>query len=300
VTVQPTPLAASRQDFLLLLLLSAMWGGSFPLIKIAVGSLPPLWVAALRITIGGLAMLAVLRFRHVPLPRGRRVWARFAFMGIVGNLAPFALIGWGEQAVDSGLAAILMAMVPLMVMVIAHFVVPDEPLTPGKTLGLILGVAGVVVLIGPSALGGIGSHVVAEIAILAATVCYAASAIAGRGLPPLSADASSAAVLLVAAPVGLALAAIADPPGSFAPSTGSLLAAAVLGLACTGLGYVLYFRILSSAGAGFVSMNNFLVPPFGVAYGGLFLAERLPPSAFAAMALILAGLLALRWRPRRS
>jgi drug/metabolite transporter (DMT)-like permease len=299
VTVRPIPLAASRHDYLLLLLLSAMWGGSFLLIKIAVSSLPPLWVAALRIAVGGLALLLVLRLRGLGLPRGRRVWARLAFIGILGNLAPFTLIGWGELQVATGLAAILMAMVPLMVMVIAHFRVPDEPLTPGKIAGIALGIAGVVVLIGPAALSGMGSHVAAELAILAATACYAASALAGRGLPPLTADAASAAMLLIAAPVGLIAAAVVDPPGSFAPQLQSLLAVGLLGLACTGLGYVLFFRILTGAGAGFASMNNFLVPPFGVLYGGLVLGERLPPSALAAMALILAGLLALRWRGQR-
>ena len=151
---RPTPLTASGRDYVLLLLLSAMWGGSFLLIKLAVATLPPLWVASLRITVGGLALLLVLRLRGLVLPRGRAVWARLAFMGIVGNLAPFALIGWGELQVASGLAAILMAMVPLMVMVIAHFRVPDEPLTPGKTLGVGLGILGVILLIGPSALSG--------------------------------------------------------------------------------------------------------------------------------------------------
>lgn len=300
MTAQPSPLAASRQDYLLLVLLSAMWGGSFLLIKIAVGSLPPLWVAALRIAIGGLALLLVVRLRGLRLPRGWRVWSRLGFMGVIGNLLPFTLIGWGELQVASGLAAILMAMVPLMVMVIAHFIVPDEPLTPGKIAGIVLGTGGVVVLIGPAALSGVGSHVAAELAILGATVCYAASALAGRGLPPLTPDAASAAMLLVAAPLGLLLAALTAPPYSLSPSPESLLAAGFLGLLCTGLGYVLFFRILGSAGAGFTSMNNFLVPPFGVFYGGLILGERLPPSAFAAMALILAGLLALRWRERHS
>ena len=293
---RPIPLAASGRDYVLLLLLSAMWGGSFLLIKLAVATLPPLWVASLRITVGGLALLLVMRLRGLALPRGRAVWARLAFMGIVGNLAPFALIGWGELQVASGLAAILMAMVPLMVMVIAHFRMPDEPLTPGKITGIVLGIIGVVVLIGPSALSGVGSHVAAELAILAATACYAASALAARGLPPLRADAMSAGMLLVAAPVGLIVAAMVDSPASLAPSLESLLAAALLGLLCTGLGYVLFFRILTSAGAGFASMNNFLVPPFGVIYGWMVLSEHLPASAFAALALILLGLVALRWR----
>ncbi|HZT20440.1 MAG TPA: DMT family transporter, partial [Dongiaceae bacterium] len=293
---RPAPLAASGRDHLLLLLLSALWGGSFPLIKVAVSGLPPLWVAGARIALGGLSLAALLRLRGVPLPRGRAVWARLAFMGIVGNVAPFALIAWGETRVASGVAAILMAMVPLMVMVIAHFRVADEPLTPGKLLGLALGFTGVVVLMGPAALAGIGGHLGGELGILLATVGYASATIAARGLPPLSSDAASAGMLLVAAPLALALAAAVDPPAALSPGLAPLLAVGVLGLLCTAFGYVLYLRIVASAGAGFASMNNFLVPPFGVIYGAAALGERLPPSAFAALGLILLGLLVQRRR----
>src|SRR5258706_601107 len=118
---RPTPLAANGRDYVLLLVLSAMWGGSFLLIKLAVATLPPLWVASLRITVGGLALLLVLRLRGLALPRGRAVWARLAFMGIVGNLPPLPPIGWGELQVARGLAALLLAMVPLLGMVIAPF-----------------------------------------------------------------------------------------------------------------------------------------------------------------------------------
>ena len=297
---RPVPLAASGRDHSLLLMLSAIWGGSFPLIRVAVASLPPLWVAGIRIALGCLALLLLMRLRGVALPRGRAVWARLAYMGIVGNVAPFALIGWGELHVPSALAAILMAMVPLMVVVIAHFRIPDEPLTAGKTLGVGLGFTGTLVLIGPSALSGLGSHVAGELAILLATACYASSAVVARGLPPLNAGAASAGMLLIAAPVGLLGAALVDPPWTLDPSLGSLAAAALLGFLCTGFGYVLFFSVLASAGAGFASMNNFMVPLFGVLYGWIALAERLPSSAFAALALILLGLLAQRWRSGRA
>ena len=295
-----TALTASSADRAILLLLSAIWGASFPLIRIAVQSLPPLWVAAGRISLGGAALLAVLFLRGGRLPRGAAVWARLAFLGLIGNLAPFALISWGEQAVTGGEAAILMAMVPLMVVLVAHLRVADEPLTPGKLLGVGLGIAGTLVLIGPTALSGLGGHVAGEVAILGATVCYAAAAVVARGLPTLGSGAVSAGVLLVAGPTGLIAASIAAPPMSLAPTASALGALAVLGFLCTGLGYVLFFRILSRAGAGFASMNNYLVPPFGVIYGWIWLDERLPLSAFLAMALILAGVLVQGWRPRRS
>jgi drug/metabolite transporter (DMT)-like permease len=217
-------------------------------------------------------------------------------MGLVGNLIPFALIAWGEIEIASGLAAILMAMVPFMVVIIAHFVVPDEPLTTGKIVGVALGIVGIVLLIGPSALAGLSGHLLSELAILGATLCYAVSALAARGLPPLGAGAATTAMLLITSPFALTTAALIAPAP--APSLQSLLAAFVLGLFCSGFGYVLFMRILNSAGAGFASMNNFLVPVFGVIYGTLILSERLPRSAFAALALILLGLLAQRRRWR--
>ena len=295
MAVRQPALTASGADKALLLLLSAIWGGSFPLIRIAVGSLPPLWVVAGRISLGDAALLAVLFLAGGRLPRGTGVWARLAFMGVFGNLAPFALISWGEQEVASGVAAILMAMVPLMVVLVAHFRVPDEPLTRAKWLGVVLGIAGTLVLIGPAALHGLSGHVAGEIAILAATVCYAAATVAARSLPALGSASVSAGVLLVAAPLGLAAAAISDPPGSLAPTIPALAAVAVLGFLCTGLGYVLFFRILSRAGAGFASMNNYLVPPFGVIYGWIGLGERLSAAALFAMMLILGGVLDQGW-----
>jgi len=293
---KPAARPASRRDYAQLLLLSAMWGGSFPLIKLGVAGLPALWVASGRIALGAIALLVFLRLRARTLPRGRSVWARLAFMGLVGNVAPFALISWGEIHVASGIAAILMAMVPAMVVVVAHFRLPDEPLTLGKSFGVLLGLTGTLVLIGPAALSGLGRHVAGELAILLATVCYAASALAARGLPALSADSASAGMLTVAAPAGLVLAAIVDPPWTLAPTASSLVAVILLGLFCTGLGMLLFLGVLARAGAGFASMNNFLVPPLGVIYGRIGLAERLPLEAFAAMGLILAGLALQRLR----
>ncbi len=295
---KPAERSADGRDYLLLLFLSALWGWSFPLIKIGVTTLPPLWVASGRITLGAVALLTYMTIRGTRLPRGRAVWMRLGYMGIVGNILPFALISWGEVHVASGIAAILMAMVPMMVVVVAHFRLPDEPLTFGKTLGVVLGIIGTIVLIGPSALTGLGSGFAGEVAILLATICYASSVLAGRGVPPLPAGSASAAMLLVAAPLSLIAAAVVDPPWTLSPSSGSLAAVVTLGVLCTGLGMLLFFSVLSRAGAGFVSMNNFLVPLFSVLYGHFIMAEQLPLSAYAAMGLILAGLAVQRLKLR--
>ncbi len=299
VTAKPVARAANGQDYLLLLFLSALWGWSFPLIKIGVSSVPPLWVAGGRISLGAIALLTFMAIRGTRLPRGRSTWARLAYMGIVGNILPFALIRWGESHVPRGIAAILMAMVPMMVVLVAHFHLPDEPLTFGKTVGVVLGIAGTLVLIGPSAFSGFGSSFTGEVAILLATICYASSVLAGRGVPALPAGSASAAMLLVAAPLSLVVASVIDPPWTLAPSSESLAAVGTLGVLCTGLGMLLFFSVLSRAGAGFVSMNNFLVPLFSVLYGHFGMAERLPLSAYAAMGLILLGLGVQRLKLRR-
>jgi drug/metabolite transporter (DMT)-like permease len=303
VATKPVARAAGGRDYLLLLFLSALWGWSFPLIKVGVTTLPPLWVASGRIGLGAIALLVYMQIRGTRLPRGRSTWLRLGYIGIVGNIIPFGLISWGEVRVPSGVAAILMAMVPMMVVVVAHFRLADEPLTFGKSLGVILGIIGTLVLIGPSAISDLGSgfssSFAGELAILVATICYASSALAGRGLPPMPAESASGAMLLVAAPLGLIAASIIDPPWTLAPSAGSIAAVLTLGMLCTGLGLVLFFGILSRAGAGFASMNNFLVPPFSVVYGRFGMAERLPGSAFAAMGLILLGLAVQRLKLRR-
>src|SRR5262249_27088314 len=161
------------------------------------------------------------------------------------------LIGWGELEIASGLTAILMAMMPFIVVIIAHFLVPDEPLTPGKVVGVALGIAGILLLIGPLALSGLGGNLLSELAILAAALCYALSVLAARGLPRLGAGVAVTAMLLIASPFALVAAAVFSPPIAPEPSLESLSAAFVLGLFCSGFGYVLFLRVLNSAGAGF-------------------------------------------------
>src|SRR5262249_34501859 len=146
----------SRQDYGLLLALGAVWGSSFLLIKLAVATIPPITVAAARMGIGGLALVAIVAARGWPWPRGGREWLLLLAMGVMGNAVPFSLINWGETRIDSGLTAILMSCVPLATIMLAPAFVRDEPVTPGKLLGVVLGIAGVAVLIRPGAL--LGAH----------------------------------------------------------------------------------------------------------------------------------------------
>jgi len=171
--------------------------------------------------------------------------------------------------------------------------------TPGKLLGVAFGMAGVAVLIGPGALMGAHGELLGEIAVTGAALCYAVNGLVARQLPPMPVEVISAGTLLSASLVGLPLSLAAERPWAAAPSVLSLGALALLGVLNTAGGYLLLFRLVVRAGAGFASLNNFLVPLFGVMWGVLLLEERPSPRAVAGLALIFAGLAAVRLLPRR-
>ena len=290
----------SRRDYLLLLSLGAIWGGSFFLIKLAIATVPPVTVAAGRILVGALLLGAVLALRGMRLPQDRAVWARLALMGTVGTVLPFALINWGETHIDSGLAAILMSAVPLLTIVLGHFLRSDEKITGGKAIALVLGGAGVVVLVGPDALRGLGADLLGQLAVLGACACYAVNSLTARGLARHPAEVVTFGMLAAAAVAAVPLSLLIDRPWQLDISSLSLLAVLALGVLPTALGYIIAFRNIAGAGAGFASFNNYLVPVFGVLWGMALLGEELEPRALLALLLIFAGLAAPRLvRPRR-
>ena len=290
-------LLPGRRDYALLFLLGAIWGGSFLLIKIAVATVPPLTVAAGRIVTGALLMGALLAVRRARLPFDAASWGRLALMGTVGTVLPFALINWGETHIDSGLAAILMSAVPIFTIFLGHFLRSDERIDGGKIAALGLGGAGVVVLIGPDALGGLGSDLLGQLAILGACCCYAVNGLTARQLAGQPAEAVTAGMLLSAALTAVPLSLAFDRPWTIEISAASAFAVLALGVFPTALGYLVAFRIIASAGAGFASLNNYLVPLFGVLWGMTLLDERPQPQALAALALIFLGVAAPRLFP---
>jgi drug/metabolite transporter (DMT)-like permease len=287
-------LSARRGDYAALLLLGATWGGSFMLIKLAVATIPPLTVAAARIVIGAVVIGLVAAAQGQRLGALRGAWLPVLAMGSLGTVLPFALIGWGETRIDSALAAILMSAVPFATVVLAHFFVHDEPLSLAKMIGIALGFAGVVVLIGPDALTQVGGVALAQLAVLLATLCYAANGIVARRLRTIPSESVAAGMLIAAAICGVPLSLVFDRPWTLAPSWPSIAALVALGVLGTGVGYILFFRIIARAGAGFASLNNYLVPLFGVLWGAVVLNERLEPRALVALLLILAGIAAPR------
>lgn len=284
------------RDVLLLVLLASIWGGSFLFIKIAIADFPPLSIVAGRVIFGGLALAAIVLVRRRALPREPRVWLDCAVLALVSNLGPFFLIAWGEQTIDSALAAILMGTMPLSALLLAHLLTHDEKLDRNKLLGVGFGFAGVVVLVGPSALAGLGPGIGsrgfgAQLAIVAAAAGYALGGIYARrsGLTRLSPDVAASTVLLLCALAIVPLTLAVDRPWSLRPGAEAWLALIALGVLSTGLAYVLLFHLLARRGVTFVALNNYLVPLFGLVWGALILAEPVTPRALAGLALILVG-----------
>ncbi|MET1026669.1 MAG: DMT family transporter [Dongiaceae bacterium] len=295
-------------EFGLLLLLGLFWGSSFIAIKIAVeNGLPPMTLATYRIAIGAAVLCGLAIAKGQAWPRGRRLWSRLVFLGVIGNSLPFFLIGWGEQYTPSNLAAILMAVIPIFVVILAHLMTPDEKLTFGKGFGVVLAMIGVIVLVGVDALrefgavGGIGASVIGQLAILGGTVSYSLYGVHTRRLPPMGPEMTVGTILLMALVVMLPVWLWHDRPWQVAHTAPTLLAVLWLGVISTAIGNLLFFVILRRAGAGFAAFNNYLVPLMGIGWGYLWLGETPGWNAVAALLLILSGLAAARFlKPRRT
>ncbi len=286
-------------DWSLLLALSILWGGSFFFVGVVVKVVPPFSLALVRVAIAAVALHLVLRAMRVPMPWDARTWLAFFGMGLLNNAIPFSLIAWGQTHIASGLASILNATTPLFTVLVAHVLTADERLSKGRIVGVLLGLAGVVALIGPQALAGLSKDVLAQFAVLGAAISYSFASIFGRrfkrmGISPLATAAgqvTASSVLLL--PVAL----VVDRPWTLPPPALPVWGA-IFGLAllATALAYILFFRILASAGAVNLMLVTFLIPVSAILLGSAFLGESLAPMDFAGMALIGLGLAAIDGR----
>ncbi len=283
----------------LLIALSALWGGSFLFNGILVRELPPLTIVAGRVALAAIALWTIVRLSGHAVPRSREVWLAFLGMGVLNNVIPFSLIVWGQTHIASGLASILNATTPLFAVIVAHVLTEDEKMTGGRLVGVLVGFAGVALMIGPSVLSDLGTNVLAQLAVLGAAISYSFAGIWGRrfrrmGLPPLLPAAGQVtASALIMLPVAL----VVDRPWTLAmPSHEAWLALFGLAVLATALAYVIFFRILATAGATNLMLVTFLIPVSAILLGALVLGEVLAPKHFAGMALIAVGLAAIDGR----
>ncbi|WP_411034659.1 DMT family transporter [Shinella sp. BYT-45] len=283
----------------LLIALSLLWGGSFLFNGILVRELPPFTIVTARVALAALALWAIVRLSGHAVPRSREAWFAFFGMGVLNNIIPFSLIVWGQTHIASGLASILNATTPLFAVIVAHVLTEDEKMTGGRLAGVLVGFLGVALMIGPSALGDLGTNVLAQLAVLGGAVSYSIAGIFGRrfrsmGLPPLlpAAGQVTASALLM-----LPVALLIDRPWALsAPSPEAWAALFGLAFLATALAYVIFFRILATAGATNLMLVTFLIPVSAILLGALVLGEVLAPKHFAGMALIAVGLAAIDGR----
>ena len=291
-------------EWVLLLALTVMWGSAFMLTKIALSALSPTVVVAGRLALGSALLVSLAALKSQRLPTGGRLWLFYVGIAFFGNALPFSLITWGQGYIDSGLAGILMAVMPLVVLGLAHYLVPGERVTVYRAGGFLLGFAGIMVLMGPDALselGGEKGQLMPMMAVLGGAISYAVAVVLARLRPVSGALSTAAATTLIATllmlPVVIQGVDFTHLPE---PTTAVLLAVVLLGVFSTAIATVIYFWLINRAGPAFVSQINYLIPLWAVAIGVLFLGEAVERSHLYSLALVLGGIFLTQLERRRT
>lgn len=287
----------NRREWAMLVTLSVLWGGSFFFAEIALESLPPLTIVTLRVGLAAITLWLVVLALKLPIPNSTPIWIAFLTMGLLNNVLPFSLIVWGQSQISSGLAAILNATAPLFGVIVAGILLRDESATPLKIMGVVIGFAGVIVMMDLSSIAT--SSLLAQLAILAAALSYACASVYGRrfkatGLNPIlvAAGQVTGSTLLL---LPIALWVDGNDPYANVPAQ---VWAAIISLAVfsTAAAYILYFKLLASAGATNILLVTLLVPVSAILLGWLFLEESLQTPHVIGMAMIALGLSAIDGR----
>ncbi|MEJ6745297.1 MAG: DMT family transporter [Yoonia sp.] len=290
----------SLTNWLSILALGVIWGGTFMVVSIALQGYGPLTVACARTTLGAAALLVLMRALNRPLPSfDGRMWKYLIVIGLLNTALPFALLSWGQQYVPSAFAGISMAALPLFVLPLAH-IFTDEKLSTRNLVGVTLGFVGAVVLIGPSILRiGSGWEPLGQIACIAAALSYAISSIMTRRCPPID-PITMAALLLVVGAIALIPAMLTVEGVPTIADRTSTIAIIFLGIVPTALAALLRVYTIRSAGAVFLTLVNYQVPVWSMIFGAWILSEILPLRFFIALGVIMFGLIISQWSSLRT
>lgn len=282
----------NRGEWATLLGLALIWGAAFFFIKVAVTHVEPLTYVWLRLSIAAVGLWLFLRWRGGRLDLPLAIWGAILVLTLLNNVIPFALFGWGQRQIASGLAAILNSTTPIWGVLVAHLFTADEKISPAKLLGVVIGFLGVATMIGPDLLGS-GGSLLAQLACLTASLCYALAGVWARrfkklGVTPIKV---ATAQLIAGALVMIPVAFIVDQPWTRElPPLEAWGAITVLALVCSAYAYVLYFKLIDSAGATNALLVTLLVPPVAIIIGAVLLDERLSGGQFMGLAFIALGL----------
>ena len=297
--VIPTPNRVAKlmkmdaYDWVMLITLATVWGGSFLFNAILVAELPVITIVAIRVTVAALALWGFVRVTGRKIPTTPQVWGALLILGVLNNAIPFSLIVQGQTQITSGLASILNATTPFFTILFAGFFLTDERFSVLRVLGVVVGFSGVILLVGPEALGSLGADFWAQLCALGAALSYGFASVFGRRFRELKVDPVMVATgqvtmsSLVLWPIALWIDGPQDILGLSFNAAASMFGLAVL---CTSFAYILYFRILERAGATNISLVTFLVPISAIILGVLVLGESIFIKEIIGMTLIGLGL----------
>lgn len=286
-------------DYVLLGLLATLWGSSYLFISLAVAEIPPITLIALRVSIAAAFLVAVLHWRGERLPRDRRIWGMLLIQAFLNSIGAWTVLAWGQQTVDSGLASVLNSTAPLFV-VAASLLASATSRPPGrKILGAGIGLLGVVLIVGPDVLAGLGDQVLAQMAVLFGAILYAGAALYGRRFGALGATVTAAGTMIWATVWLVPAAIVIDAPWTLRPSATAMASAAVLGLLCTGVALIVYFRLIRTLGSLGTASQAYLRAGIGVLLGVIVLGETVTPLVGLGIGAALVGVLLINL-PRRA
>jgi len=281
------------REHLLLVVLATLWGASYTFIKVGVETIPPVTLIAGRTLIAAALLLTIIRWRGLLLPGDAVTWRRFLIQACLNSAIPFTLIAWGERWVDAGLATVLNSTAPIFTFLLTITVTQHEPVTARKLLGVVFGIVGVGLIVGVEALSGLGQQLLAPIAIVAATICYAGAAIFGKTFKELDPMLPAAGSLICGAAILCPVSLVIDQPWTLSPSRESILALIGLSVFSTALALVIYFRLVQTLGSVGVTSQAYLRVPIGVAIGMVLLGETLTLAAWIGVACVVVGVAAM-------
>lgn len=280
----------TRLDLSLMVLTAIIWASAFVAIRIAVPETGPVWLATLRAGIGFLVLLPYAIWRGLMWPDGAAQWLLITGMALLNVVFPFVLISWAGLALDASVLSVLMGTGPFLALLSAHFLTSDERMTTLKFISMLLGFAGLLVLIGPRSLNNFSSgSLMAKLATIGAVTCYVASGLLIRRItmPPVR---LACLALAISTAVLIPLALVAEGPPATSVSPLAIGALIYLGLFPTGVAYILRFHLIRTIGYSRFSLTVNMIPVFGVVLGVVLLGEPLTLNVVVALVLVLSGL----------
>jgi drug/metabolite transporter (DMT)-like permease len=290
----------NAKELVLLLVLSSLWGASYTFVKVGVQTISPVTLIAARTVIAGTILVAIIHWRGLTLPKDATTWRRFFFQACLNSVVPFTLIAWAQQTTDAALATILNSTSPIFAFLLTVFVTRHEAVTGRKLFGVGAGIVGICLIVGVQAIGGLGQELWAQLAIVAATICYAGAAIFGRNFKGLNPIMPAAGSMICGAIVLVPASLITEKPWTLTPSLESILALLALSVFSTALAFAIYFRLVQTLGSVGTTAQAYLRVPIGVAIGVMFLREHLTSTALIGLVCVIAGVAGMSVPVRKS